>query len=211
MKQPEKKGLIIGLTGQTGAGKSLVSTMLSDRGYSVIDADIVARQVVTHGSKCLLDLAVEFGIEILEAEGTLNRRKLGDMVFHDKHKRQRLNQITFPYIQEEIFAQTEKKINAGEPVVFLDAPTLFESGANAYCNKICSVIAPLETRLIRITHRDKITNEDALARINAQHDDEYYTSRSDFVIHNDGDLSDLRVLVMEMLAFFGIKSGDDSQ
>lgn len=202
-------GLVIGLTGQTGAGKTNVSNLLLHRGFRVIDADYVARQVVAKGTKCLLDLAIEFGIEILEAEGTLNRRKLGEIVFRDKNSRARLNQITFPYIQEEILVQIREYISKGDQIVFLDAPTLFESGTDKYCDKIVSVIAPFEDRLRRVTHRDQISNEDALARMNAQHDDEYYASRSDFVINNNGDLSDLRVLVVEMLGYFGINAGDD--
>jgi len=195
----EQKALLVGLTGQTGAGKTLVSTLLTSRGYRVIDADMVARRVVAKGAQCTLDLAVEFGIEILNADGTLNRRKLGSIVFADKKKRSILNKITFPYIQDEIFAQVRELRKKGNKAIFLDAPTLIESGTHKECDKVVSVIAPLETRLLRIMRRDKISREDALLRVKAQHDDEFYTSRSDFVIENGGDLSELRVKVMQML------------
>jgi len=195
----EQRGLLVGLTGQTGAGKTLVSGFLSNRGYQVIDADVVARQVVAKGSKCTLDLAVEFGIGILNADGTLNRGKLGEIVFRDKHKRSILNRITFPYIQEEIFSQVEVLRQKGAGAIFLDAPTLFESGSHTSCDKVVSIIAPLGLRLERIMSRDGITEEAAMLRIKAQHDDEFYTSRSDFVIENAGDLNQLKDKVNLML------------
>jgi dephospho-CoA kinase len=148
---------IVGLTGQTGAGKSLVSTMLTERGYRVIDCDAVARQVVEKGKECLLDLTIEFGTEILLPGGTLNRKALGAIVFGDKRKLRRLGQITYPYIQEEIFRLTEHYRQSGEAVVFLDAPTLIESGTDAYCDKIVSVIASPEERFLRIVRRDNLT------------------------------------------------------
>jgi dephospho-CoA kinase len=195
---------IVGLTGQTGAGKTLVSTMLTERGYRVIDCDAVARQVVQKGKECLLDLTIEFGIEILQPDGTLNRQALGATAFGDKQKLKRLGQIIYPYIKEEIFRLTEQYRTSGEAVVFFDAPTLIESGTDAYCDKIVSVIAPPEERFLRISRRDNLTAEEAGQRMNAQHEDEFYTSRSDFVIRNDGDMTDLRVTVMEMLGKIGV-------
>lgn len=192
-------GIVVGLTGQTGAGKSIVSNLLVNRGYRVIDADIVARQVVDKGAKCLIDLVLAFGIEILEADGTLNRRKLGALVFSDKAKRAELNKITFPYIQEEILMQIGQLRQKEDTPIFLDAPTLLESGSDAFCDKVVSVIAPLELRMQRIVSRDQLSRQEAENRIGSQHDDAYYTSRSDFVIHNGGDLSELRVQVLEML------------
>lgn len=206
MDSIEKKGIIIGLTGQTGAGKSTVCDLLKSRGYSVIDADLVARQVVDKGEKCLLDLAIEFSIEILNADGTLNRRKLADIAFNDKEKRTRLNQITHPYILEEIRFQVDSLLQKGEPAVFIDAPTLFESGGDALCDKIASVIAPVGIRIARIKARDNLNEDEARARIGAQHSNKFYTERSDFVIKNDSDISALRVLVMELLDRFGITS-----
>ena len=195
------EAIVVGLTGQTGAGKSTVSEILISRDYPVIDADVVARRVVSKGKKCLLELALEFGIEILNVDGTLNRKKLGETVFTDKQKRIRLNQITFPYIQEEILNEVERLRQKGVPVIFLDAPTLFESGTDQYCNKVVSVIAPQTVRLERILERDPITPQEAQSRMRSQHDDAFYTQKSDFVIQNNGDLSELRVRVMEMLDF----------
>jgi len=194
-----KEGLLIGITGQTGAGKTMVCRLIESSGCHIIDADLVARKVVAKGSKCTLDLAVEFGIEILNIDGTLNRKKLGNIVFEDKQKRLRLNRLTFPYIQEEIFSQVERFRQIDKKPIFLDAPTLIESGTNKKCDKIVSVIAPVGIRRQRIIERDNLTLEETNARISAQHEDEFYTSQSDFVIINDCDPESLKERVMEML------------
>lgn len=204
-----KKTLIVGLTGQTGAGKSAVSDFLTKWGFRVIDADIVSRRVVEKGKKCLVDLVIAFGTEILEADGSLNRKKLGAIVFHDRQKRIHLQEIIFPYIQEEIAAELETHRNSGEPAVFLDAPTLLESDSKEQCDKIVSVIAPSEERFIRILRRDGLSAEEAQRRMGAQHEDEFYTSQSDFVINNAGDLVELRVQIMEMLDYLGLTLSPD--
>lgn len=204
MDTNKKTGIIVGLTGQTGAGKSMVSEIISGRGYKVIDADVVSRRIVEAGGQCLLDLAIEFGIDILNEDGSLNRKRLSGIVFRDKDKLQKLNEVTHPYIIEEIGREARELIAFGEPAVFIDAPTLFESGGNEMCNKTISVLAPQDVRLGRIRARDKLTQEDALARINSQPDDEFYESRSDFVVKNGSDLSHLRFWVTEMFHFLGL-------
>ena len=193
------KRILVGLTGQTGAGKTSVSDYLRKKGYPVINADAVAREVVAKGSQCLLDLVLAFGVDILQVDGTLNRRKLGDMVFTDHSKRKTLNRITFPYIQEEIFARVEELQQQGTSILFLDAPTLFESGTHKRCDRIVSVIAPPDIRLDRILRRDHITAEQGTARMGAQHPDGFYTSRSHHVIVNDGGLPELFAQVDQVL------------
>lgn len=201
-RQIHNKSVVVGLTGQSGAGKSTVSALLASHGCHIIDADVVARQVVQKGKKCLLDLAVEFGIEILDGDGNLNRRKLGAIVFSDAEKRDRLNRITFPYIQAEIRDEIACCRLAGKTMIILDAPTLLESGSDSFCDKVVSVVAPEELRLRRLLERDlKYTREELESRIAAQHDDEFYISRSGFVIRNDGSMTHLRVQLMEMLEY----------
>ncbi len=205
------KRILVGLTGQTGAGKTVVSDYLQQKGYQVINADAVAREVVAKGSRCLSDLVLAFGVDILQADGTLNRRKLGDIVFADSGKRKTLNRITFPYIQEEIFSRVEQLQQGGADLLFLDAPTLFESGSHKRCDRIVSVIAPPDIRLMRILRRDGITEEQAKARMAAQHQDEYYTSRSHHIIVNDGSLQNLYAQVDRVLdELKKLVTGEDS-
>ena len=187
-----KNGLLVGLTGQTGAGKTTVSGYLINQGYRVIDADIVARHVVAKGGECIAELAAHFGEEIMLPDKTLDRRKMGDLIFSDKEKRILFNKIIFPYIQREILGEVTRMRADGAPIIFLDAPTLFESGIHKNCDKIISVIAPEKTRLARIMARDNLTQERAMSRIRAQQNDEFYTARSDYVITNQGDLGELR-------------------
>lgn len=190
---------IIGLTGQTGAGKSSVSSAFRSQGLTVIDCDEISHLVTAEGKRCLADLALEFGIGILNADGTLNRKRLGAIVFNDKEKLESLNRIIFPHIIEYLDEEIDELEKKGTQAVVLDAPTLFESGMDERCDSIISVIAPLQERLNRIVVRDHLTDEEARARINSQHDDDYYISRSQQVIINDGDEKELRIKTLELI------------
>ncbi len=192
--------LLVGLTGQTGAGKSTVSDYLRGKGHVVIDADEVARDVAEKGSRCLAELVLVFGIEILQIDGTLNRARAAEIIFSDREKRKAFNQIVFPFIQEEIFSRVGQLHGEGARVVFLDAPTLIESGAHERCDIVVSIIADAETRLARILRRDALARPQAQARMGAQHGDSFYTSRSKYVIVNDGDLSKTLARVDEVVA-----------
>lgn len=193
--------LVVGLTGQSGAGKTLVSRMLQERDLAVINADQVARDVVEKGKKCLLDLAVLFGVGILTPEGELNRKALAKAVFNNAEKLKLLNKTIFPYITQEIDDRMKQLRQARESIVILDAPTLFESGYDKKCQIIVSVLANRDERLHRIVMRDKISYEEAESRLKSQHDDAYYSSRSDRVIVNNNSLEDLKMQVVELMAF----------
>ena len=189
----------IGLTGQIGAGKSTVSKILAGQGYDMIDADQVSRLVVQKGNACLADLVMEFGVEILQTDGTLNRRKLGGIVFPDPEKRLALNRITFPYITQEIVRQLGQLHEQGKTLAFIDAAVLFESGWHTHCDFVVSVIADRTLRRQRILARDNLSEQEVDDRLNSQHSDSFYTDRSDFVLYNNADLGDLHIQVLEML------------
>lgn len=190
---------IVGLTGQTGAGKSTVSKIMRTQGIEVIDCDAVTHAVANEEKSCLADLALEFSILILNEDGSLNRKKLGAIVFSDAAKLQKLNSIIFPYIKRRIAQMVEELARQNKPLVVLDAPTLFESGLDADCDYIISVIAPLSERQSRIIIRDHLTDDEARKRISSQHDDAFYTERASFVIQNDGDEQDLKIKTLEMI------------
>lgn len=193
------KTKIIGLTGQTGAGKTTVAELFAGRGIHVIDCDKVSRDVANEDKQCLADLALAFTIDILNSDGTLNRQRLADHAFADKASTKKLNTIILPYIIKSILEITDGLKKQGVPYVMWDAPTLFESKLNKHCDAIISVIAPVEERLNRILVRDHLTNEEAQQRINAQHDEDFYKLQSDFVIENNGTIADLKLGALDVL------------
>lgn len=185
----ESGTMVVGLTGQSGAGKSSLSRMFAARGVEVIDADRVARDAIEQSANCLMDLVLEFSTEVIHPDASLNRARLAELCFGDKNKLKRLNDITFPYIIEAIVHKLENAKARRLPMVVLDAPTLFESGLNRRCDRIIAVIADRDTRIERVIARDQISREDAELRINAQNPDAFYTGRSHEVLHNDTDFA----------------------
>ncbi|MBR3148756.1 MAG: threonylcarbamoyl-AMP synthase [Eubacterium sp.] len=179
------KPFTIGLTGGTGAGKGYVCKRLEELGFNVIDTDSVAREVVKKGSPLLKKLADEFGRDIIK-DAELDRALLAGRAFESRERTDALNKIMHPAIIERC------KALAKTPSV-LDAPQLFEAHAEELCYKVIAVSAPEKVRIERIIRRDGITEEKARERINAQLDDEYYRSRSDFVIENDGSDIDKQI------------------
>ena len=196
---------MIGVTGPTGAGKSTVCDILRNwTGVSVIDCDQVARQVTGKGTLCLLDIAVEFSPSVISADGTLNRKKLGQLVFSDPEKLTRLNAIIFPYILERLREEIADAEKRGAKAIFLDAPTLFESGADALCEKILAVTSAPEKRLTRIMQRASLSPQGAADRMASQPDADFYLARADYQIQNDDDTAALRLAVMELQNRLGL-------
>ncbi len=197
--------MIVGLTGPTGSGKSTVCQMLREwQGVEIIDCDQLSRRVASKGNRCLVDLAVEFSPLIIDSQGELNRRRLAEIVFSDKEKLKTLNRIIFPYIVEEAELDIMRARERGAKLIFLDAPTLFESGADKLCQKIVVVTADPDIRLRRIIARDHITAELAVRRMSSQHTDEFFADRADYLIHNNGDSVELRLAVLELLNDLGL-------
>lgn len=193
------KNLVVGLTGQTGAGKTTVSDYLKENGVTIIDADHIAREVVESGSACIADIALEFGCEYINMDGTLNRKKMAKTVFTDKAKLKKLNALIFPYIIDSIRTRTAQLRREQQGIIVLDAPTLFESGCDRYCDVIISVVADEQLRLQRIMSRDGLTYAEAEARIQAQHRESYYVRRSDFVIENNDTVDSLCLKLAEVM------------
>ena len=173
-----EKPFTIGLTGQTGAGKGYVGRYLETLGFNVLDTDVYARKICEKNSPVLSLLANKFGNDII-INGALDRRLLADRAFASPEATEKLNSITHPAILELC------RKEAVFPSV-LDAPLLFESKGDKMCYKTIAVLAPKELRLERIMKRDGITKERALARMNAQRDEEFYKTNSDFTVINDG-------------------------
>ena len=182
---------VIGLTGQTGAGKSTIRKLLKAKGAAVIDADSVAHEVADNSLSCLTDIVEHFSCMVLDEKGKLNRRALGRIVFSDRKKLALLNKIMFPYIVSAIKGQVTAYEQAGAQIIVIDGATLIESGCAKMCSVLVSVTADEETRLTRIIHRDGISKRDAVRRISAQNPEEFYIKASDYVIKNNGTPGDL--------------------
>ncbi len=179
--------IVIGITGGTGSGKGFVCERFTKYNINSLDTDIVSRSVCYAGSDCLDELVSYFGSQILNEDGTLNRKLLANIAFTDKEKHSALNSITHKYILKEIcnWINTQKK--AGAKYAIVDAPMLFESGTDKLCDVIISVIASEEIRIQRVLKRDNIHIDEVKNRIKRQHDDEFYIKNSDYTITNDGD------------------------
>ena len=190
---------IIGLTGQTGAGKSSVREILQKKGAAVIDADTVAHDITDNNVNCIYDIVNRFSCLVLNEKGKINRKALGKRVFSDKKELLALNKIIFPYILEAIEHEVLGYIAKGAENIVIDGATVIESGCVKMCDVLVSVVAEEETRLTRIIKRDGITKADAERRVSAQKPEEFYTENSDFVIRNDSTPAELERSVNSVL------------
>lgn len=175
---------IIGLTGPTGAGKGYVAEYLTKLGCYVSDTDKIARELTMKDSPFLGILAENFGQDIIDENGELKRKLLAERAFKDKESQNLLNSLMHPEIIRISLERCFDALENGASAAIIDAPLLFEANGDKHCNTIISVIAPKEIRLARIMERDNITSEQAESRMNAQHDDDFYTSKSEFTVRS---------------------------
>jgi dephospho-CoA kinase len=179
-----KPPVIYGLTGQTGAGKSTVGEILSEKGYLIVDGDVAARAVVEKGSPVLKELSDVFGSDILDENGELIRAALAKKAFSTEENRQKLNSITHPAVTKWAIDFVKENLNESHKGVIVDAAAIFDSDIKRYCSKMIVVTAPEKERLARILSRDGLTEEAAMLRIKAQKDEQYYKERADILVRN---------------------------
>ncbi len=188
---------IIGITGNSGSGKSTISKMVQDKCNGiVIDADKIARNMACADSNYLKEIANVFGTDII-SNNKLDRKKMADIIFNDKIQKEKMDKITFKYVVNEI----KLRINLAKEqydCIILDVPLLFESKLNEICDYTIGVIAKEEDKICRICKRDNINREKAIQRINSQPSDEFYINNCDYIINNS-NIEEIRVKVNEML------------
>jgi len=191
--------MIVGITGGIGSGKSCASQILKSKGFYVIDADKLSREVVKKGSKTLNELVKTFGTEILTKDGRLNRKRLARLCFGNDKNYNRLSSIVPKAIKE--LAIEKIKTHKDKDIAF-EVILLFESGWNKICDKTVAVCADTDLRIKRVIKRDHCTKEDALERINRQMSEKEYARYADIVVYNNGSLKSLEKQLCKSL---GIK------
>ena len=181
--------LRVGLTGGIGAGKSEVSARLAAQGAVVIDADAIAREVVEPGTEGLAEVVEAFGPEVLLPDGTLDRPRLGEIVFADPELRGKLNEIVHPRVGARM-AELEREAGPASIVVH-DVPLIAESGRTDAYDLVVVVDVPPRVQLDRLVRRRGMTREQAEARMAAQAGREQRLAIADIVIDNSGSLAEL--------------------
>ena len=195
---------IIGITGPTGAGKSVLSSLLSELGYPTIDADKVYHDMLIPPSECLDAIRSHFGDGVFAQDGTLERAKLSQIVFNSPEKLELLNKTVLGKVIKRITKMTVEYSRRGVQTVIVDAPTLIESGFNKKCSLVISVLAPTELRVKRIMERDSINEEAARLRVRAQKDDSFYLNSSDRVLYNTENYESFKKEVLSLFSELGI-------
>lgn len=173
---------VIGITGSSGSGKTTLGEILNKReDVELIDADKVVRELSVPGKDYLKEIEKTFGRDILLEDGNLNRKLLASKIYNDKNSCEALNKITFKYVVDEILERIKK---TKTKIVIIDAPLLFESGLDKYCDMVVSLIADENLKIKRICKRDNIDEITARKRLRIQKDNDYYIEKSDFIINN---------------------------
>ena len=185
---------VVGLTGGIGSGKSTIAEMFAEQGVPIVDADIVARQVVEKGSPLLAQIAAHFGSQVLTESGELNRAALRELVFNNESEKNWLNALLHPAIRVEMTAQLQAQ---SAPYTLFVVPLLIENKLTALCDRVLVVDVQTETQLERASRRDQ--NQRALIQhiMNAQVSRDERLSYADDVINNDGELSKNASLLRE--------------
>lgn len=190
---------VIGLTGNIACGKTVVARMFEELGAKIIDADYTARLVVEPGEPAWKDILEKFGHEILNPDKTINRKKLGDVVFRDKEKREELNRITHPRIIDKIKLMLEEYRKENIKVVIVEAALIVEKGGmKPTISDLIVVTADEEAQIKRLIERDGISGEEALTRIRSQMPISEKVKFATYVIDNSRTLEETRKQVEEV-------------
>jgi dephospho-CoA kinase len=190
--------LLIGLTGNIGSGKSTVAQLLSERGATIIDADVLARRAVEQGTSAYSAIVERWGKSILAADGLIDRAALRRIVFSEPQELEQLNTIVHPVVERMRIALVEQARQRGDRLVVCDIPLLFERNLTAGYDRIVLVDAPRPVRLERLVRERGLRETEAMDMIVAQMPAELKRARADFVIDNVGTLTQLDQRVTEV-------------
>ena len=202
---------IIGLTGPSGAGKSELCACLMKFGIPNVNADKIYHQLLIPPSPCLDEIAEYFGRSVIKDDGTLDRKKLANIVFASGRKEDllHLNKITHSYVIRRMRELIES-YSGSFPIVIADVPLLFESEFYKECTFNVAVIADRAIRIDRIMKRDSLDYASASSRVEAQKSDSFYTSRADYTVYNNSDPSSLEEQARKLLDEIHKISGENT-
>lgn len=194
--------LKIGLTGGIGTGKSTISSIIIENGFKLIDADIISKEVLLKYPEILERVRIDFGEGFFDWRGEFRRKEFGNHIFRFPIQRKKFENLILPFIKKEIDLQIEDYKNKGEKLVFIDAPTLIETNLHEEMDYVVLVFADNATQISRIKLRDKLSNTDALNRINSQMPLEKKKEFANIIIDNNKDLESTKNQVDEVIEFF---------
>ena len=191
-------GLIIGITGGTGCGKTTLLNMIAEKGGLILDCDAVYHQLLTQDDRLLNAIEQRFSGTV--TDGQLQRKKLGNIVFSDESALLDLNKITHGAIKAEVLRQLESQPR----LAAIDAIALFEGGLAELCDTTVAVTAPVEVRVQRLMQRDNISEDYARSRIAAQHPEDWFRNRCDYILENCGTQEQFREKCVAFLRILDI-------
>ena len=179
--------LKVGLTGGIGSGKSSVSSLFEEWGAFIFDADAVAKDILNNDPTAQSEIIAEFGTDVLNKDGKIEKNKLSRIAFQDENHQLRLNTTIHPYVFRKIDSSFDKILQKGKHDMFcVDAALIYESGADAHMDYVIVVTSHLRLRTERVMERGGLTREEFLRRLELQWPDEDKTHMADYVIHNNG-------------------------
>ncbi|HWO41572.1 MAG TPA: dephospho-CoA kinase [Candidatus Eisenbacteria bacterium] len=190
---------LVGLTGGIACGKSTVAAMLERLGARVIDADVLAREVVRPGQPAWRAIREAFGAEVLRPDQTIDRQKLRAIIFNDPQARKQLEAITHPEIRRLARKRIDELAEAGAPLIVYMAPLLFETQIDAWLRPVVLVACDRETQRQRLRQRDRLTEEEIDRHLEAQMSLDEKRRLADYIIENTGSLQDLERQVAELV------------
>ncbi|BAM47074.1 dephospho-CoA kinase [Amphibacillus xylanus] len=177
---------VLGLTGSIATGKSTVAQLFIRENIPIIDADQISHQVIEPNQRAYQQVLRAFGDDILSSDQKINRKKLAELIFNDKAKRDLLNQIVHPIIIDQLIEERDRLISEGHALVVLDIPLLYELNLTNLVDKVIVVYTTRMTQLDRLMNRDQLTKLEAEQRINSQISIEEKKQKADYVIDNNG-------------------------
>lgn len=183
--------MVIGVTGNSGSGKSEISKILSNKiNAKIIDADKVVKELYTPGHEYYNKILELFGNKVLEKNNKLNRSKIAEIIYNNESEREKLNNLTYKYVVDEIKKMVKKENNNN---IIIDAPLLFESKLDEICDITVAVLAEKSLKINRICTRDNIEQKIAISRLAIQKEDSYYQKKADYIVTNNGKKDEINL------------------